>query len=168
MSCREKWRHLVDSLRQKIGTICDVTLSYSLLWDVVWKHLPFPSLLPLVGAGAGASGDEQTWRGRSAFHGRVRSCKGCRGTGIVTAKQRLRYAAGIWSPVLPPLVAPLCEAIKDLVVIRIDHIPDVSGYLPGKQDLDDIVQGVQLQGDELVYQDRGLSGGPANGRSGKC
>ena len=26
-------RH-VDSLRQKIGTICDVTLSYSLLWGV--------------------------------------------------------------------------------------------------------------------------------------
>jgi hypothetical protein len=69
-------------------------------------------------------------------------------------------------PILPPPVAPLCEVIKVLAVLRIDHIPDVSGHLLEKQDLDDIVQGVRLQGDELVYQDRGLSDGLADGLSG--
>jgi hypothetical protein len=52
-----------------------------------------------------------------------------------------RNVAGIRSSVFPHLVAPRHDVIRVLVVLR-NHIPDVSGHLPEKRDLYDVVQGV--------------------------
>jgi hypothetical protein len=86
------------------------------------------------------SGDEQSRRGRSTFCGRVRSW----GLGSVTAVQRLQWRRQkcCRHPVLG-FPTPLREVIKVLIVLGINHIPNVYGNLPEKQDLYDFVQGVR-------------------------
>jgi hypothetical protein len=64
-----------------------------------------------------ASGDEQTWCGRAASPGRVRSCSGCRDSGSVTTLQGGGgHVASIRSAVFPGLIALLHEVVKLLVV----------------------------------------------------
>jgi hypothetical protein len=54
---------------------------------------------------------------------------------------------------LPYFIAPLCEVVQVLVVLQVDHIPNVSGHLQEKQGFYDVIQVIQFLGDEMVHQD---------------
>ncbi len=75
------------------------------------------------------------------------------GFGVQPLDSRGGSSSGFWAAVHPDLFASLGEVIQSLVVLRIDHVPDVAGHFPEEEDPDNVVQQVRLEGDELVHQD---------------